>query len=354
MPDLVGVGAINLDFILDSTTVAGLTADERADVLARFDHGAERAATEPEIRDALRQLARLWPVVSPGGSALNTVTVAARSCGVSVGYVGVGGRSPGERFDFPAWFREVGVDTRHVRPSARTCGLCVSYTHRGQRSLLTWDGANDEIFAYVEAGTDALVRYCATARVVHVTSFAGGQDPAALARLLRRLRDEHPGVLISVDPGAGWSVPDRPPGVEGLVDVADLVFVNAAEFDGWTGRPAGGTNLDAARRFFRDRPAMSGALVVKRRDGVELFVREIGDVVARAFPGAAMLDSSAVLDDTGAGDAFAAGFLSGVGVLGLDTGAAVALGQRLAREQLQSVGMLGPPHMGRGGGMLPR
>jgi sugar/nucleoside kinase (ribokinase family) len=67
-----------------------------------------------------------------------------------------------------------------------------------------------------------------------------------------------------------------------------------------------------------------------------------------------MLDSSAVLDDTGAGDAFAAGFLSGVGVLGLDTGAAVALGQRLARDQLQSVGMLGPPRTGRGGGMLPR
>jgi sugar/nucleoside kinase (ribokinase family) len=322
--------------------VAGLTADERTDVLARFDHGTERAATEPEIRDALRHAAGLGPVVSPGGSALNTVTVAARSCGVSVGYVGVCGRSPAERFDFPAWFREVGVDTRHVRPSERTCGLCVSCTHGGQRSLLTWDGANDEIFAHVESGMDALLRYCATARVVHVTSFAGGQDPAALARLLRRLRDEHPGVLISLDPGAGWSVPDRPPGAEDLVDIADLVLVNAAEFDGWTGRPPGGTDLDAARRFLRDRPAMSGALVVKRRDGVVLFAREGGDAVERVFPGTDMLDSSAVLDDTGAGDAFAAGFLSGVGVLGRDTGASVALGQRLARDQLQSVGMLGP------------
>lgn len=341
MPDLVGVGAINLDFILDSAQVGGLTAGERGVVLARFEHGTERPASEPEILDALERVAALEPVVSPGGSALNTVTVAARSCGVGVGYVGVCGRSPSERFDFPAWFRRVGVDTRKLWHSEQTCGLCVSYTHGGQRSMLTWDGANDEIFAHLGASLDELLGYCGTARVVHATSFAGGRDPASLARLLRRLRAEHPGVLISVDPGARWSIPGRPPSVDDLVDVADYVFVNAGEFDWWTGRPPRATDVDAASRFFRDRPRMAGFLVLKRHDRVQLFRRDGRGVAERAFANSEVLESSAILDDTGAGDAFAAGFLSGVGLLGLDTAASVFLGQRLARAQLQSVGMLG-------------
>lgn len=344
MPDLVGIGAINLDFILDSARLAALSVDTGADLEARFEHGTERAATEPEIRDVLRRVAGLDPVVSPGGSALNTVTVAARSCEVSVGYVGVCGRSPDGRFDFPAWFADIGIDTRHVRHSERTCGLCVSYTLAGKRSLLTWDGANDEIFAYAESRVEELLRYLGAARVVHVTSFAGGRDPAAVAGLLGRLRDAHPSVLISVDPGALWSIADRPPAVEALVELADVLLVNADEFVSWTDRPPAGTDLDAARRFFRDRPAMTGSLVLKGRNQVRIFERDAAFTVTNAD----VLDTAAVLDDTGAGDAFAAGFLSGIGVLGLEVPAAVTLGQRLAREQLQSVGMLGRSVTGEG------
>lgn len=224
-----------------------------------------------------------------GGSGAIMAAGAAR-LGLHVALAGVVGEDL-----FGVWARGQltarGVNTTGVLlvPGART-GVSVILSGERDRAILTHLGTIDALT--VDLIDPALL---ASARHVHVSSyFLQTALAPGLPGLLRQLRDR--GATTSVDPN--WDPAEAWDG--GLLDLlrdVDVFLPNDMEVR----RIAHTSDLDAALALLADR----GGLVAAKAgaDGAIAATRE-GIVRAPARP-------TTVLDTTGAGDSFDAGFLAG-------------------------------------------
>lgn len=315
MPDIVGIGAVNLDVVVSGEGAGHHLPDG-------FEFGTERAVSAPEMEEVLNRLSSLRPVTGPGGSALNTVaTIAAIGTDVTVGYVGISGRSPTPEFSFDGWFSGLAIDREHLATSNEVAGICLSYTEAGQRSMLTTPGANADIMTYLADQTEELIPYLSSAQLILVTSFAdrGGIEP--LVDLLRTVRAIRPEVMICCDPGAMWSREPIPDGVPELFRLTDWLLVNSREYElhRAAGRiPAGHTVVKHPDRI----EVMAGGATITHRNRL-------------------ILSDEEITDDTGSGDAFAAGLLLALVTPELDRADGVTLGMDLAREKLRWPGLAG-------------
>lgn len=320
--NVIGVGAVNLDYIISQPPSKGVVPP----AIERFDFGSERGITNREAEALLAELASLAPVFSPGGSALNTVaSLAAMETDLSVGYVGLCGRAAAPGFSFPQWFETLGINTDQLLMVDELAGTCISLTRDGQRSLLTTPGANANIMSYFEDRADALVQYLATASVVLFTSFANLEDVRALVDLVRRLRAASPEVLICCDPGAMWAVPPVPDGVPELLALADWVLVNQQEYE-LTGL--------AERKT-------SATVVVKEPTQVRIITGDPDNRVTEHHRNPLVLTADEIVDDTGTGDAFAAGLIWALATPDATVTEGVQLGMALAVEKLRWPGLGG-------------
>jgi sugar/nucleoside kinase (ribokinase family) len=206
-----------------------------------------------------------------GGSGSIMACGAAR-LGLSVGMVACVGDDALGRFTVEA-LADAGVDTSAVQVLAEATGVTVALARGDDRAILTARGA---IAALDPAGVSF-----GAARHVHVTS------PFLQPRLLAGLPDviaraHAAGRTVSLDPG--WDPSERWELELGV----DVLLPNAQEADALGGGPA----LSA-----------SGTIVVVKL-GAEGAVAYAGAEVVSA--GAPRVD---VVDATGAGDSFDAGFL---------------------------------------------
>ncbi len=337
-PDIVGIGAVNLDYIIDPRTpddraLPALTAETRGAVdnaLAAFDYGSERAIGDDDADRLLAALAPLQPRPGPGGSALNTMaSIAAMRSGTSVGYVGVCGTGGGQGFSFQQWLVELAIDTAHLAMDPGPPGICMSYTERGRRSLLTTQGANRSIMDHLEANAESLIDHLRGAAVVLATSFADLTDVTPLAEILEAVAAT-PGdrPRLCCDPGALWSNEPLPTGTERVVGACDVLLVNAEEFRAW------------APRLAEHDPTTRPTVIRKRADRIDVFSGHDHRAPSRTHHNDRVLSDAEVVDDTGAGDAFAAGYLLALATaLSDDDG--IELGFRLAGEKLRWRGLDG-------------
>ena len=84
-----------------------------------------------------------------------------------------------------------------------------------------------------------LVEYLAHSRYVHITSVFDRAAPSLLASLVRAVRLRNPGLVVSVDPGHIWCRDYHTiDGVPEILSLADLLFLNTAEFALLAGPPA--------------------------------------------------------------------------------------------------------------------
>lgn len=265
-----------------------------------------------------------------GGQAANLAANVARLGGRSavLGRVGDDGLGQTVRRGLAA----AGVDTTLLagHPEAPTTVSLVARTS-GTPDFIVLRGA-DRLLDHGD-----LEQARPPARLVHTSAFALSREPARGA-VLRMLEAAHAeGTRVSLDPNYHPSV--WPPGEEHL-DVLEQAFrtvdVTKPSLD------------DCERLFGRAEPeehlerflAWGARLVVLTlgRDGA-LVGRP--DAPGRSVPAEAV----DVVDVTGAGDAFWAGFLLALGD-GLDDEAAVRVGHRVAAIKLQRVGQL-PDHVDR-------
>jgi sugar/nucleoside kinase (ribokinase family) len=289
-------------------TAVVVVGDVMVDVVAQLD-GPLRHASDTPARIALR----------PGGSAANVAAWLA-STGAAVTLAGRVGDDAAGR-DAGLALRDAGVDARLAVDTERPTGTCVVLVGPdGERSMLPDPGANDALAA-ADLPRD---RFTAGAHL-HVAGYAllrsrsraGARAALALAREVRMTTSLDPSSaapLAAVGPARflAWAGP------------VELLLPNAAE----AATLAGSRDPAAAARMLgahaREVVVTLGADGALWSDGRQV-ARE------RAAPGVAVVDS------TGAGDAFAAGFL-GAWLAGSAPQLALAAGCRLAER---AVGLAG-------------
>jgi sugar/nucleoside kinase (ribokinase family) len=244
-----------------------------------------------------------------GGSAAN-VAALARPLGPTRFIGRVGDDALGRAL--VAELEAAGVDTR-VQRAGRTGSIVVLVDDAGERTMFPDRGAAAEL-------SDVDPGWLRGAGVVHVPAYALATEVshAATLRLLAAARAA--GALVSLDAASAGLIRDL--GARAVRDVLgglhpDLLFANAGE----------ATLLGLA-----DNPLPGTTVVVK--DGAAP-VRVTGpDGGVQIVPADAV---PVVRDTTGAGDAFAAGYLGAV-LRGAQVPAAVAAGSGLAATVLGSPG----------------
>lgn len=226
----------------------------------------------------------------PGGSAGNAAAWLG-SLGAEVVFVGRVGTAEAERH--AALFQAAGVEPRLTADPDRPTGAVVSIVEGQSRTMYTQRGANT---AFDPASvTDGLLERAA---VLHLTGYTlfGAADHAPFRALFERARAH--GVAVSVDPGAASFLRgDGAARFLAAVDGATLLFPNLDEGAALTGLA---------------RPAEIARALTERFPVVALTLGATGCLAAAAGAGHVEVDAvpAAVVDTTGAGDAFAAGFLA--------------------------------------------
>lgn len=233
--------------------------------------------------------ARIQP--RPGGSAANTAAWAG-SIGAGVDFVGVAGSADADMH--AALLREAGVEPHlHVEPGMPT-GAIVLVVEGQSRSMFTDRGANAALRA--DLLTDGLLD---GAGVLHVSGYSIMKDNSRGAPLAMIAQARNRGIPVSIDPASTGYLADY--GVERFLDDlagVELVFPNLAEGELLTGRTDPAGIGDALLERFPVVVLKQGA------GGATLFRR------GRAPHAVAAPRVEKFVDPTGAGDAFAAGFLA--------------------------------------------
>lgn len=274
--DVVGLGALNVDLIYEVDLASlGLAA------------GRERVGSFEEFKDILRSLKREGKLRmrSGGGSAANTV-YALGKMGISSGLVGKVGQD--EEGDFLLQdLQKAGVDTSRVTRNKRS-GLCIVLLGRKRdRSILILPGANDSL-SYPEIDLD----YVNKAEFLHMSSFLGEIPFHMQKEVVVRA-----GAKISFDPG-------EPHAIRGIKELAPIfkrcfiLFPSGREIETITGK----NYKEGARELLEY--------------GIKIIACTLGEkgsyILSRDVELQIPPFKTQVLDTTGAGDVYAAGFLAGL------------------------------------------
>jgi ribokinase len=260
--DVVGFGALNVDKLFKVNRIAG----------------AEEESFVQEQDEAC------------GGSAANAIVGLAR-LGCKVGFVGKAGFDREGEMQVKE-FRKEGVDIDGIlRSETGKSGTVMGFVDkRGQRALYISSGLNDTLDL-----SEIKLDYASSTKFLHLTSFVGDLPFRAQKKLLGLLPRE---VKISFDPGALYARRGMAQ-LEPFIRRAHVMMPNSVELEQITG----------------ETDYVAGADVLIER-GVKIVAVKLGKRGAYVTDGRQrnVLDAfeAEVVDTTGAGDAFCAGFLYGL------------------------------------------
>jgi sugar/nucleoside kinase (ribokinase family) len=272
------------------------------DLLVVGDVNPDVLVVDPDPVPVFGQVERIVREVriTMGGSSSIMACGAAR-LGLDVGFCGVVGDDDAGRLALQL-LRERDVDVSACRVEAATpTAVTVVLARDDDRAILTSLGTIGSLTA-----DDVPVALVARARHLHVGSTAlQPRLRTGLAGLFRHARSS--GTTSSFD--ANWDPDERWEDLDPLLASVDVCFPNLAEGRIWTGR----SDPEDVARAIVDRAAAAGRdaearpLTVALKLGAEGAMALLGDEVVRAA--APPVD---VVDTTGAGDSFDAGFVTGL------------------------------------------
>ena len=277
--DVIGIGAMNTDYIATSTALKKLKPDLVAEHQLHFEFGRERPATEAETRSVIDKIGGSIITKSLGGSSFNTICALAHAhADLNLGYIGVAGRSEADE-GFRSALSSCRVDCSLVADSKASSGICVSYISRGERSLLTWPGANIEMKKLLQDRRADIASAIGRARVVHVTSLFDSESPRILAEMLREAKSQNPWLQISFDPGHDWvrrvKSGDNGDPIKEIMGISTYLFLNSVEF-GILGSDAEiQTDLQVASDIFSYLSSQTILILLKRYNEIRVFHRLI-------------------------------------------------------------------------------
>ena len=270
---------------------------------------------------------------SPGGSAANTIYGLAK-LGVSTGFTGVvGDDAEGEVLIQD--FQRVGVDTSQikVKPGAKTGSVVCLSDRLGRRSLYVTPGANNLLTM-----DDLDLTYINQARMLHLSSFADDRQFKILLELMDRLDSS---TKLSFAPGALYASK----GLKALAPILSkthVLFINRDEIKQLTGKDI----INGAQSCLKQGCSI---IVVTLGKGISLESGKgtshrtvtatcyIRDTESEHTIQPSNRDIVSQTDTTGAGDAFATGFVYGL-LKGKGLGECGRLGDIVARFSITKLG----------------
>jgi len=275
--DVVGFGALNVDLIYEvDLPLLGIEA------------GKERIGKYEEFENLLKYLNNKGNIKmrSGGGSAANTI-YALSKMGFSCGYIGKVGKDKEGEFLLEGLRRE-GVDTSKILQNEKS-GLCiVLLDKRKDRSILILPNANDSL-SYSEIDID----YINKAKFLHITSLLGETPFEAQKIIAQKTKAK-----ISFDPGE----PHVKRGIEELKPIfkrSFIIFPSQEEVKMLTGKDYKNGAREMLNNYGIKIVACTrgnkGSYILSKEEEIELLSEE-----------------TEVVDTTGAGDVYAAGFLAGL------------------------------------------
>ena len=308
--DLLGLGNAIIDII----------AQVPDDFLTRH-RMAKGAMTLIEEAPAEMLLGAMGATVTvAGGSAANTI-IGAAGFGCSTSFIG---RVKNDKLGdlFADGVRAAGVDfpTKHAQNGPTTGRCFILVTPDGQRTMNTYLGACQDL-----SEEDVDQTTVAAAKVVYLEGYLW-DPPGAKAAFLKAARIAHAsGNKVALSLSDAFCVGRYRDEFLGLIrdGTVDVLFANDAEVGSLYE-----TGFDEALARLREERVLAavtrgekGCIVVAAGHALEVPAMPVAQVV----------------DTTGAGDLFAAGFVAGL-VRDLDHGACARLGALAAAEIIQHLG----------------
>ena len=315
-----------------------------------FEPGKEGWKTNEYIEEHIRNIGEKdFDYIGPGGSAFNTTRVLAQlNAGFHLGYVGVVGE-PTDQCDLNKCISEYSIDSTYVFHSNKPPGKCISLYWKSEqdRALMTGPGANDEL---VDKLSDPKIQvelpeYLAESKWIHLTSFVNRKCLSLVIGILKRAKSKNRSLTISFDPGSEYC---RNPSseVKEAIKISDYLFLTGKEFYQLAGyqevlelKRAKIDEKKIASRIYKLCQCQTLIVVVKSYNSTRFFQSFKDSTLTRRFWHVPLLPPS-IVDDTGAGDVFAAGFIAGhlIPVLGFDMKTAILFSSRLVKTKLRTVG----------------
>ena len=334
MLDIIGIGSLNLDYTLTTEKLNALSNVVVKKLMAKVERGAEKFAAEAAIKEIIALLGNDYFRITLGGSAFNTCSaMAALSAGLKVGCMGVAGDHKKGVPDVIDVMNTLGIDHKYVNVrDGKDSGLCLSLNHDGIRSFLFAPASNNDMAAYLADNYRAILEYVANARLLQVTQFADEQIAVLLAQLLQEAKDRNPLLKISCDPGYCW-LENLTPAVMDIIMMSDFLFLNTIEFNKFADENNIATDWAKAKRILTS-GAEQLTIVVKAETEIKIYQLENKEIIEQIFP-IDILSNEEIVDATGAGDVFTAGFLAIFLMYGDEyITEAVELGMRFMRSKL--------------------
>lgn len=283
--DVIGFGALNVDKLYKVNKIA--REDEESFVL-----GFQEA---------------------PGGSAANTIAGLAR-LGLRTSYIGKVANDHEGKLLLKDFKREK-VDTSGIIiESTGRSGVVTGYVDmKGQRALYVDPGVNDTL-----EFEEISLEYASKAEFLHLTSFVGEKPFKAQNRLVKEL----PKIKVSLDPGELYARKSLST-LKTLIERSFVVFPNENEVRMLTGR-----ELKEGSEILLKKGA--GIVAVKLGEKGCYVTDDRENYLVESY-------RTKVVDTTGAGDAFCAGFLYGL-IKGKDLCTCAKLGNFVASCCITKIG----------------
>jgi sugar/nucleoside kinase (ribokinase family) len=308
MKDVVGFGALNVDLFYEVDFFDRLNFGG-----VRLEAGREIQGTDEEFQHLLSLLHRhgRFKGRSGGGSAANTIFALSRM-GFDTAFIGKVGEDEGGDFLIHS-LEARRVDTRWVRRDQKS-GVCLIILDKSQdRSIFLQPNANDTLSA-----DEIDVGLLSHSRLLHMTSFGGELPMKAQKAALEHL----PHGKMSFDPGEIYARRGLKE-IEPFIERCWVLFVTDKEI-------ALLTSMDYERGCSKLLSYGPDIVVCKRgKEGSSVLSRE------EAFEVPA--EEVEVVDNTGAGDVYNAGFLAGM-ILGKPLKDCALFATRIAGKSLTGFG----------------